>query len=182
MTVTTEMLAIGQTAYAAVENAYCEKRITCTDCFGQRALTVILGDGSQVSIACAGCEAGYLGSTGEMRIHTYEANVQTGVVTAIEAGRDGEGFRYSMNGWRAEFIFATVEEARAKVAEMYAAHEVEEAAKPTQKVKPARAWAWHVTYHRGEIKRAEKSIEYHKAALAVAKQKAQIRVPEETSQ
>lgn len=37
------MLAIGQTAYAAVETDYLETHITCTDCFGQRALTVIMG-------------------------------------------------------------------------------------------------------------------------------------------
>lgn len=163
-------LAIGQKAYAAVENAYSEAFITCTHCLGQRALTVIMGDGSQVSIACAGCEAGDLGSTGEMRVHTYEAHVQTGVVTGIEIA--GENLRYSMNGWRADNIFATAEEAQAKVAEMYAAHEAEVAARPAQKVKPSRNWAWHVHYHRSEITRQEKSIEYHKAALAVAKLKA----------
>lgn len=31
---TLAMLTIGQTAYAAVENNYAKKRITCTDCLG----------------------------------------------------------------------------------------------------------------------------------------------------
>ena len=162
-------LAIGQQVFAAVQNSYRETFVTCTDCFGQRALTVILGDGSQVSIACQGCDHGSLGSTGQMRVHGYEAHVQSGVITAIEVA--GERLRYSMNGWRTDDVFATTEEAQARVDEMRAAHEAEEAAKPAQKVKPSRNWAWHVTYHRGEIKRQERSIEYHKAALAVAKQK-----------
>ena len=162
-------LAIGQQVFAAVENSYRETFVTCTDCLGQRALTGILGDGSQVSIACQGCNHGDLGSTGQMRVHAYEAHVQSGVITGIEVA--GESLRYSMDGWRTDDVFATAEEAQARGDEMRAAHEAGEAAKPAQKVKPARNWAWHVTYHRGEIKQLERSIEYHKAALAVAKQK-----------
>jgi len=163
-------LAIGQQVFAAVENSYRETFVTCTDCLGQRALTVILGDGSQVSIACQGCDhGGFRGSTGQMLVHGYEAHVQSGVITGIEVV--GERLRYSMNGRRTDDVFATAEEAQARVDEMRAGHEAEEAAKPAQKVKPSKNWAWHVTYHRAEIKRQERSIEYHKAALAVAKQK-----------
>lgn len=133
-----------------------------------------MGDGSQVSIACAGCESGPV-STGEMRVHAYEAHVHTGVVTGIE--QRGERLRYSINGWANDDVFATEAEAQARVTEMYAAHEAAVAAAPTVKVKPSRNWAWHVTYHRREINRQEESIKYHKAALAVAKQKAH--VPEE---
>ena len=128
-------LAIGQQVFAAVENSYRETFVTCTDCLGQRALTVILGDGSQVSVACQGCD-GYLGSTGRMRVRGYEAHVQSGVITGIEVV--GERLRYSMNGRRTDDVFATAEEAQARVDEMRAGHEAEEAAKPAQKVKPSK--------------------------------------------
>ena len=43
------------------------------------------------------------------------------------------------------------------------------------KEKPARSWAWHVTYHRREIKRAERDLEYHTRALGIAKEKAKVK-------
>lgn len=146
----------------------------CPDCFGKLSLTVILGDGSQVSIPCTTCAKGYEPPIGIV----YDWKFCTRVVQSeilrveIEKGKENE-YRISDNFHVKESeLFATKEEAEAKAIEFAEELNHQEEEKIKSKVKPHRDWAWHVTHHRQSLKRANEEVVYHTAKLNYAKSKA----------
>jgi hypothetical protein len=151
------------------EVAPTETRLTCPDCFGKKYLRVILGDDSEVTIDCPGCERGYLGPQGVIMSHDYAATVTARVVMGMEVW-DGR-FRYSFyqrSGVEESCCFATQEEASTRAVELQKEHEEQEQKRLDNKEKPNRTWAWNATYHRGCLRRANKDIEYHTKKLAMA--------------
>lgn len=77
-----------------------EDYITCPDCFGKKFLTVILGDGSQVTIDCAGCALGYEPPRGIVKIYTHGADARQVTITRVntELVNGNEVSRYSFYG------------------------------------------------------------------------------------
>src|ERR1035437_2248539 len=59
--------------------------ITCPECCGDGWLRVILGDDSQVSIACVCCERGYEGSPGRISTYVFSADVHATQVVGTES-------------------------------------------------------------------------------------------------
>lgn len=154
--------------------------IPCPDCFGQQALTVILGDGTHLSIDCDCCREGYLGSQGKIKEYQWAGSVESSRITGIQL--DSTDVRYGLHTACPEKVFATREEAETELVEVVKRFEAEEArrmnyVKDTKN--PNRSWAWHVRYHQREIKNAEKTLAYHTAKLAVAKVKAKEPVQDE---
>ncbi|MBU1067332.1 hypothetical protein KKE60_06065 [Patescibacteria group bacterium] len=147
-----------------------EKRVPCPDCFGQKALTVIRGDGSQVSIECVGCATGYEPPRGYITF--YE---QIGDVLEVTIDRIGETALETEYGFKGCYyvketdLFAAKEDAEQRALVLAEEHNQEELNKINQKEKHNRSWAWNVHYHNDCIVRAEKQLAYHKAKLAVAK-------------
>lgn len=149
-----------------------EERVTCIDCQGKRALTVIMGDGSHVSIDCSLCARGYEPPRGYITYSKQVADVRQVAITRIEQGPDK--IEYGADGYfyRSQDVFATREEAQMRAEELAEEFNREELERINSKEKPDRNWRWHVRYHRECIRRAEKELEYHRAKLAVAKVKA----------
>ncbi len=164
---------IGDTVWFA-ENIYQEHRVTCTDCFGDLCLTVVMGDGSKVSIPCAGCGSHTYGqySRGYNIVHQYAPKAISGKITAIELKEDSVEYQIGMGGgsYRApKAVFASEQEALIAAAEM-AREQTEKAhADFLAKEKPTRTWSWDATYHRGRVRDAERELAYHKAKLSVSK-------------
>jgi len=151
---------------------YVSKTVTCPDCFGQKALTVIKGDGSQVSIDC-GCRHGCEGPRGYYEYTAYVPDVRQVAIQRIEIEGENISYGHSQNYSAQESdMFDNKEDAEKRAVELVAQHEVEELAKIYRKDKHNHTWAWHVRYHRECLKRAMKDIEYHSAKLNVAKVKA----------
>jgi hypothetical protein len=149
----------------------------CPDCLGQKALTVILGDGTQVSIDCDCCEHGWQGSSGYIDSYEWTADILPAKVTGMEI--DGSSVRYKVDDrWYVQDVFATQEQATLYAATLRAEYEKEEAERITAKVKRNKNWAWCVTYHRRGIAAAKKNLAYHEAKLAVAKAKAKDKTDE----
>lgn len=145
----------------------------CPDCFGQRALTVIKGDGSQVSIECAGCSAGYEPPKGYVRYNKWIADVCQVTIQRIEITPQGVEYWHSESyRVREEDIFDSKEEAEKRAIVIFEEHDAQEIARIHQKEKHNRTWSWNAHYHRDCIKRAEKDLAYHTAKLNVAKIKA----------
>ena len=158
---------IGDTVYRARAGQE-QIWITCPECLGSGRLRVILGDESEVSIACVCCERGYEGSPGKIQTYKFMGETQEGTITAIEL-RNGK-FQYSVDEWstKEEDIFTTREAAFARTASVVQEHEAEERRRLGYKEKQNRTWAWNVSYWRREIRRAKENIARFEAQLAVA--------------
>lgn len=149
--------------------------IPCPDCFGKRALTVIMGDGSEVSIACAGCDAGlFEPPRGVVKRYQATATVAVGPVYEItsKGGKIAYAVGYSSGYWHPDDIFATAEEAGLALEAAVKTQQDQEQANFDRREKPTRTWSWNAHYHRARIRDAEKELAYHKSKLAVAKAKA----------
>jgi hypothetical protein len=145
-----------------------EKWITCPDCLGTRTLKVILGDGTEHVIDCAGCSRGYEGPTGSIRSYNYESVIEPKTITGVQIKSDE--VEYYSECWilKACDVFATETEARERSAILMTEYEEAERKRLASKEKPSRDWAWHVHYHRSCIRKAEAEYAYHTAKLAVS--------------
>jgi hypothetical protein len=158
---------IGDTAYRAHAGQE-QIWITCPECLGSGRLHVIMGDDSEVSIHCVCCERGYEGSPGKIQTYKFMGEARVGIITAVEM-REGK-LKYSLSGW-SEYngnIFATREEALERSKTLVLEHDAEEIKRLGYKEKQNKTWAWNVTYHRREIREAQRRIEYHTGKLNVA--------------
>jgi len=63
--------AIGQQVWH-VGSGYRQEWIECPECAGTKAITMIQGNGVQVSLACAACSAGYEPPRGVIQRTYYE--------------------------------------------------------------------------------------------------------------
>jgi hypothetical protein len=156
-----------------------QKRELCPDCFGELALTVIKGDGSKVSIECAGCASGFEPPKGYVTYYAHEVAVTEVIIDKIELTSTSveyyfhEQFSPDHNYYtRHGDIFDTKEEAEKRAEELAKQHNQEELDQIYRKEKHNRTWSWNAHYHRDCIKRAEKNLAYHTAKLNVAKVKA----------
>lgn len=171
---------IGDVVWVGEWKAY-EVSEPCPDCGGTRALKVILFDGTEYIIECEGCKRGYEGPYGIVRRTAYRP-----VVVELQVQGVGQGcwsdeigkWKYQVGYEAGGTCYQEIIEDEVFIDEQSALNfaiskgrqlEINEAARVLMKDKPAKTWAWHVTYHRREIKRAEKNLVYHTAKLNAAK-------------
>jgi len=160
-----------------VDTGITQKWMMCPDCMGKKFLTVILGDGSKVTIDCAGCQAGFDPPTGKVSYYEWSANTKCSIVRKVEievaAGKTKITYGFEDRGYVDESdVFKTIEEAMARAKELAEERNKAEIERISTKEKPAHTWSWNACYHRRQIKEAERNLEYHKAKLEVAKTKA----------
>jgi len=150
--------------------------VKCPDCFGRRALRVILGDDSEVTIECAGCSLGYDPPRGYVQEDRTQPVVEQVQITKVEMETNngipvtyygGEGLYRTVEA----DLFTNAETAQVRAYTLQLEQEQEKRNSMQRKDKTTRDWAWHVTYHRRCVKQAQKELEYHTAKLAVALQK-----------
>lgn len=157
--------------WAAWESS--EDRLTCPDCCGEGRIRCIMGDGTEVSVECETCRCGYEPSRGYVTVYTRKPMA---IPTTI-VGMSIEGDKIE---WRTEAsyivederLFRTEDDAREKANEIAAEADRAERERIAHKEKPTHSWAWNATYHRREIRDAERKIEYHRSKLEVANLKA----------
>jgi hypothetical protein len=164
---------------ATTENT--KKMVACPDCFGKKYLTVILGDGSQVTIECASCQRGYEKATGSIETYEMSTNVFQVTIDGVESqivnGEEKNEYRYGSTGcsWhpiKNEDIFDTKEEAEARAIVLVAAEAEREQRLFATKIKDHKKWAWHVSHYRQQIRKGKRDIEDAEARLRVAIERA----------
>jgi len=149
------------------------EHLTCPHCGGTGRLRITFHDDTEASIDCANCSVGYDPPTGIVTLYGHKARANKGIVTgfSLDAGkvewRIGDFFIV-----QDEDVFQHEAEALARAAEMAEKHNERELTRTLSKEKDTRSWAWNASYHRNQIKDAEKKIEYHRAKLNVAALKA----------
>ena len=145
-----------------------EKHLTCPDCFGKLALTVILGDDTRVSIPCVTCAKGYEPPVGYITYWEWYPSVQPVTVTGCTIRENVVPEYYVDPNYvvKETALFSTLEEAR-----VYANKLCEEENNRAIEIKekPTRTWAGNISHYRSQIKRSEKDIAYYTAKLNAAK-------------
>lgn len=159
-----------------------ENWVTCTDCGGTRRVRVLMADDALCSVECGACRFGWEGSQGALRVYdrvpkTYQIEIIG--VTIRDDGIEYQGREITEGPARTWFVkevecFGSFDLAHAAALQMAADADAEEREKINRKVKDKKSWAWNASYHRKEIKEAERRLEYHRAALNVAVQKSRI--------
>jgi ribosomal protein S27E len=147
--------------------------VTCPDCGGTGRLRVTFHDETQVSIGCQNCAPGYDPPTGRVRVYERHARAFRSVVTGLEM--EGTRIRWRTNDSyivEDEDLFEDEAAALARATEKAAEADREERQRVLTKEKDTRTWAWNASYHRKQIKEAQRQIEYHTAKLNVAAIKA----------
>ncbi len=157
-----------------VRRRHSTRYVDCPDCFGQKYLTVILGDKSTVTIACDQCKSpGSDWSTGRVPKTVYGYTVEEAVIDRITLEYGGMLYDLTPGGNAyPEFIFSMQDrpaaEACAAKRQLDAdALEAKEPGTPSEHQK--KSWAWNVRYHRQCIRGAENDIAYHRARLDYAR-------------
>lgn len=163
---------IGQELWLATWESS-EDCVTCPDCGGTGRLRVTFHDETTVSIECAGCSRGYEPPRGYVTVYNRHARAQRVTITGVEV-RDGK------TEWRTDRSYIVdeddlceveadaLERAKGKAAQA----DLEEREKISAKEKPTRTWSWNATYHRKQIKDAQRNLEYHTKKLNAANLKA----------
>lgn len=164
---------IGETVFFATFSAHTSVYVECPDCGGTGRLRVIFHDGEEVSIDCQNCALGYNPPSGRVLVYKNKADVEERVITGMEI--DGEEVRYKSrhhegyyNTLDADRVFNSREEAEVKADELHKEFVAEQEARIFKKEKDAKSWAWNASYHRNQIKDAQKHIEYHTRKLNAA--------------
>lgn len=171
------LLRVGDTAWWA-KNGIREVTRPCPVCFGKRVVRLELGNGELITTPCEYCGKGLEGPRGIEVECEWIASVEVVTVARVVIEQDGEkqSARYhTAGGYYIEDVdlFATKEEAEARVAVRIAEHtEDERKRRESLKEYAHKNFAWHVGYHRREAKRAKHQMEYHEARAVACKESA----------
>lgn len=168
---------IGDKVWIGTFSPLAPEYVTCPDCGGTGRLRVTFHDETQVSIECQNCSAGYDPPTGEVIVYRQSACAKLATITGLEA--NGNTVRWHVDG--TDFSYRIVDDDEAFDTEADALawaearareHEERERRKIFEKEKDTRTWAWNASYHRRELKEAQRKTEYHTTKLNVASLKA----------
>jgi hypothetical protein len=148
--------------------------VPCPNCWGDKYLTVILGDKSQVTVECTGCKIGYEPPRGTIVLYQSIPVVHKDIIVGIELRRFGNGeerYVYQLQNYYGVeetniFLDRTAAEIRAQE---FAQQAGEEALKQFfSKEKDRDSWARNATYHCNCLKHAQMEVNYHQAKLNAA--------------
>lgn len=156
-----------------------EKWDTCPDCCGQRAVTIVFGDGSSASIDCGRCYPGGIeASTGIVKRYEWSSDPVEGFILGVGKGQLQAEWTYQLESrhrYSAEEsqLFQSKEDADVRAKELAEEQKKEELDRlQRRKHYDRKTWAWNASYHRKGIQNAQKDLEYHTKKLSVAKVKA----------
>jgi len=167
---------IGDKVWIGRFEPHTTKQIECPDCGGTRHLHVTLWNGEEFDIECKGCARGYDPPSGVIKVYTQRAWAEQDKITGMEIS--SRGTRYSFEhwdhhySWEEEFVFDNEEDAKKSAEERAAAYEIDDTARNLAKTKDHKSWAWHVSYHRKNIKEAQRQLDRSTEALHYAQSKA----------
>ena len=171
------LFAIGQDIWFASFHPHRSQRVVCEDCGGTKSLTVIVFDGTEYAIPCQGCASGYEAPTGYILVYEPTATAEGMKITGmrinqagVEYEADSSSRSYTLSD---QDCFATREEALARAQQKADVFAAEELGRMKQKFKQHRRWAWHVTYHRRQIKEHQRQLALHEQSLHYAQTRVQ---------
>lgn len=162
---------VGDEVWVATSNP-CETFEPCPDCGGEGRLRVTFHDETTVSIECQNCTVGFSRPTGRISVVLRTPRAEKAIITGVQV--DGSGIEWTAGCYiyKDEDVFEGEAPALARAEIKSQEHRAYIQSQMARREKPERTWAWHASYHRKEIKRAEAAVAHHSAKLAVASLKA----------
>lgn len=165
-------------------HCHTQESVVCPDCGGTGRLRVTFHDETTVSIPCENCSRGYEPPTGKILVYCAKGQSIEGTISGIETTNhqieywisyyhvgEKEVFK-TRNLVKEENVFLSNEDAQLNADKLASEYEQEERAKIFRKQKDTKSWAWNASYHRKEIKDAERKLEHHRSKLSYAAIKA----------
>lgn len=147
---------------------------TCLVCFGEKTVTLVLGNGDSVVLPCDYCGKGFDDPRGYTVEYEYVAKAEHSIITKVQSETDttGEERRYYFGGRYADIrdLFDTEKEALARCAEKIKQHELEETTTAHGlKNNHLKSYAWNAGYHLQSARRHRKDAEYHEQKAVLCK-------------
>jgi len=169
--------ALGQALWW-VGSGYQEEWIVCPECCGTKAITMVRGDGTAVSVHCVACAVGFEPPTGKVKRIFYQHRPTPFVPRRVEIR--GQEILYSTSDPDAQcyssvpasLLFASKEACQAACDALNAErtkHEEERAIAMLASTR--RGLAWSVHYWGRLVKELERHLAQARARLAVCKEK-----------
>jgi len=152
-----------------------ETRITCPDCGGSKRVKVTLFDGTEILIACGGCDpGGFEPSRGFIKKYKFQVVVAQRTVTGIRESM--QSLEYEVDGtnchcyiMKSEAVFETEQEAVAYGESQKETTQAEENKRFLAKTKNEKSWAWNYSHHMKCLAAAESNVLYHKSKVEICK-------------
>jgi len=157
----------------------CQERVkqTCPICFGKLAVTLILGDDSQVAVECDYCGKGFEGPRGYVTTHESKSDPVQIEITGREMRQGGieEVWTYQFGECyiaKSDQLFETQAEAVVKCTALAAEHEEDKAARAEHRKQYGhKSFTWAAGYHLREIENHERQLAWHRKRVEVCKGK-----------
>jgi hypothetical protein len=150
----------------------------CPICFGNRVVTLVLGDDTHVELPCDYCKLGYGNPTGQIKVIKLVKGAEEHTIERVETTQTQSSVtnRYIMIGNRCtddDGVFDTKAEAEAKCEEVA---ETENARRNKQtayiKKDKMRKFSWNAGYHMREAKDLRKRMERSMELAKICKERA----------
>ena len=171
--------AIGETVWFA-HNTPSYRTVACPECAGTKALTIIKGNGEQVSVACPVCEDranGYYGPTGYVHETVYDFKPQK--FTCNRVSIYGSEISYSesrpdancYSSVDANNLYRDYDVCLARCQELVAQHEAEDERRVLANIRSKREHlAFSVSYWSKEVKKLERELQAARDRLCVSRE------------
>ena len=153
---------------------------TCPICFGNKEVTLILGNEDRVILPCDYCGKGFDVPSGLVSEYEYVVEPELITVTSVEVSiTDDKTFVEYRSGQfrlKEELLFDSEVDAIAKGSELKAKLEKEQQTKASHiKHDVNKTYSWNAGYHMRQAKRERQSAEYHEKKAVLCKTKEQKR-------
>lgn len=160
--------------YAYYEHTQVQK--PCPVCFGNKEVTLILGNRDKVLLPCDYCGHGFEPARGYVTKYEYVAKAEIFFITRIQSETDkvGEKRRYYSGNSYAEVqdLFDTEEQALVRCAEKVRQQEIEQTTRAYNiKANTLKSYAWNAGYHLSQARRHKKDAEYHDKMAVLCEEK-----------
>ena len=144
------------------------KEIQCPHCLGTRYCTVTIATGEVFTVDCGTCSRGYEGSTGTITYYDHTPEVKQVRISRIELRQDGKDYYSDCYYFDSKRVFLSKEEAEQEAIILTEQAAREQAESIKTKYKDTKSWAWNASYHKKQIEKCKKDIEYHEKKLNAA--------------
>ena len=149
---------------------------TCPICFGNRQVTLVLGNEDKVVLPCDYCGKGYNAPTGQIEEYEYIAEVEETTITRVDihesSGGEKREYHSSSGYWHDDGanLFDTQQEALAACAEIVRQKEKEENTRVEHiKNSVRKTFSWNAGYHLRQAAKCEKEAQFHRERATLCK-------------
>lgn len=141
--------------------------LPCPVCFGQLAVTVVLGDGEEIGVPCEACGRGFDGPRGTIVEYDHAPAVDEFIIAGVKSMHGGRWWLVSTAGAEANFedLRASESEAMVESARRCAENHERNMQSRQHKRRATANATWSIQYHRKCISDLERQIAWHQGRL-----------------